>query len=114
MPTATLTRDEAALDEIRSILKLSEAELADLFGVRRQSLGEWRVKGVPTARRATLGKLRDLARVLSRELLPDHIGEVVRTRDEWLGGRTILQTLTRDGVEPVYGYLHRLFSYTGR
>jgi hypothetical protein len=35
----------------------------------------------------------------------------VRTPDAWLDGKTILQTIAEGGVEPVFAYLHRLFSY---
>jgi hypothetical protein len=108
----TLDREaNEILDEIRSILALSETELADLFGVRRPSLTGWREEGIPATRLATAEQLLDLARVLARELMPTRIAQIVRTPDDWLGGRTILQTVQRDGTAPVYGYLRRLFAY---
>ncbi|MGA8575545.1 MAG: hypothetical protein WB609_07655 [Candidatus Cybelea sp.] len=99
------------LDDISETFGLSDSELADLFGVRRPSLAGWREHGLPQGRRATAERLHDLARVLRREIIPSRIPEIVRTRDEWLEGRTILETIRRDGPEPVYGYLRRLFSY---
>jgi hypothetical protein len=115
MATLTKTRrvHEPALDEIRRIFGLSEAELGDLFAVRRQSIEDWRRRGVPAARRATLEQIAGLARALERELIPTHIPEVVRTRDAWLSNKNILETIETGGVERVYGYLHRLFSYSG-
>jgi hypothetical protein len=107
------TAHDAQLDDIRRIFGLSEAELGDLFAVRRQSIEDWRKRGVPPSRRATLDHIADLARALERELIPAHIPQVVRTRDAWLGNKNILETLEASGVEKVYGYLHRLFSYTG-
>ncbi|MBV8082388.1 MAG: hypothetical protein JO293_02780 [Candidatus Eremiobacteraeota bacterium] len=115
MTTLTKSRraHEPALDDIRRIFGLSEAELGDLFAVRRQSIDDWRRRGVPVARRATLEQIAGLARALERELIPTHIPEVVRTRDAWLGNKNILETIESSGVEKVYGYLHRLFSYSG-
>lgn len=114
----TLTKPRRAaqdptLDDIRRIFGLSEGELGDLFAVRRQSIEDWRKRGVPPTRRATLDQLVGLARALERELVPAHIPQVVRTRDAWLGNKNILETLESSGVEKVYGYLHRLFSYAG-
>lgn len=100
------------LDEIRAILGLSEAELADLFSVQRSSVVGWREHGIPQTRLATVERIHDLANVLLRELRPSRIPEIVRTPDEWLSGRTILQTIRNEGAEAIYGYLRRLFSYS--
>ncbi|HEY7928226.1 MAG TPA: helix-turn-helix transcriptional regulator [Candidatus Dormibacteraeota bacterium] len=99
------------LDEIREVFGLSESELADLFGVRRPSLTAWRSVGIPPGRRATAERLLGLARVLDRELIRSRIPEIVRTPDDWLGNRTILDVLIAEGPAPVYGYLGRLFAY---
>jgi hypothetical protein len=112
MPTLDKTACRL-LDEIVATFGLSETELADLFGVRRPSLAGWREHGLPQARRATAERLHDLAMVFRRELIASRIAEIVRTKDDWLGGRTILETIKIDGPEHVYGYLHRLFSYSG-
>jgi transcriptional regulator with XRE-family HTH domain len=99
------------LDEIREILGLSEGELADLFNVRRPSLTAWRSVGIPPGRRATAERLQGIARILDRELIRSRIPEIVRTRDGWLGDRTVLEVLASDGPDAVYGYLGRLLSY---
>ena len=106
-------KDARELDEIRTILGLSQSELADLFGVRQPSLAEWRTRGVPATRRASVERLAELARLLKRELIPSRIPEIVRTPDAWLGGRTILETIRSQGPAPIYGYLNRLFAYQG-
>lgn len=111
---AVVTRRQGAqrqLDEIRSIFGLSEGELADLLGVRRQSVAEWRSFGVPAQRVSTLEHVAGLARVLRDEVIPSHIPEIVRRKDAWLDGKSILQTIAHDGVDSVYAYLHRLFTY---
>ncbi len=99
------------LDEIREVFGLSESELADLFRVRRPSLTAWRSVGIPQGRLATAERLQGLARVFERELVPSRIPEIVRTPDDWLGGRTVLDVLASEGPDPVYGYLGRLFAY---
>ena len=103
----------AMLDAIRQILGLSESDLADLFHVRAPSIYGWREAGIPDARRASVERILDLATVLRRELKATRIAQIVRTPDDWLGGKTILETIRDEGPEAVYAYLHRLFSYTG-
>jgi hypothetical protein len=105
--------DKAAcrlLDEIGATFGLCEADLAELFQVRRRSLASWRKRGIPQSRRATAERLSGLATVFRREIIASRIPEIVRTKDDWLGGRTILQTIKTDGAESVYGYLQRVFS----
>lgn len=104
---------ERLLDQIRSTFALTESELADLLGVRRQSVAEWREFGVPAQRMATLEHVAGLAKVLRNELIPGHVPEIVRRKDGWLGDKSILQTIAHDGVDRVYAYLHRLFTYRG-
>jgi hypothetical protein len=45
--------------------------------------------------------------------ISSRIPEIVRTPDAWLGGRTMLQTLAQEGVDPIYAYLAPLFNYNG-
>ncbi len=109
----TTERDAEALDQIREVMGLSEAELGDLFGVRRESIIGWRRNGIPDARRAKVASLLDLARILFRDIKPDRIPEIVRKQDDWLEHGTILETVKREGVAPIYSYLRRLFAYEG-
>ena len=102
----------AELSEIRAILGLSEAELADLFGLRRESVLGWRKHGIPANRQASVARLLDLARILHRDIQPERIPEIVRTPDAWLRHGTILETIKRDGPDAVYAYLRRLFAYS--
>lgn len=113
LPRRAANPDDDALSEIRSILGLSEHELADLFGVRRESVIGWRRNGIPETRRASVGRLLDLARVLHRDIKPERIAEIVRTHDDWLPHGTMLATIQREGPDAVYAYLRRLFSYAG-
>ena len=110
---AATNPDDDALSEIRSVFGLSEHELAELFGVRRESVMGWRKHGIPAGRRASVARLLDLARVLHRDIKPDRIPEIVRTHDDWLAHGTMLATIARDGPDAVYAYLRRLFAYAG-
>ena len=112
MPTLS-RRASQQLDRIRDVFALSEHELAALFGVQRQSVTEWREKGIPRARAASVERLVDLANVFAREVIETRIPEIVRTEDEWLPRKTILETIKSDGPEPIYRYLRRLFAYSG-
>lgn len=102
---------DTKLTQIRDILGLSEAELADLFNIQRTSVIGWREHGIPQARQASVERIGDLALVLQHEIIPSRIPEIVRTPDAWLDDRTILQTIRNEGAEAVYAYLHRLFAY---
>jgi transcriptional regulator with XRE-family HTH domain len=112
-PRLSRSSSSAKLRSIAKILGLSQTELATLFGVRQPSLAEWIVNGVPTARVANVERFYDLAQVLSREVKATRIPSIVRTPDAWLGNRSILDVVAAEGVEPIYGYLARLFSYGG-
>ena len=101
------------LEEIREVFGLSRAELADLLGRRAQSVLEWETRGNPRDKRATGERLLDVAHVFSERLIASRIPEIVRTPDAWLGGRTILEVMRTEGVDPIYTYLGRLFTYGG-
>lgn len=100
-----------ALDEIRETFGLSRTELADLLGRRAQSITEWQLRGVPQDQIATVERLTDLARLFRRKIIPTRIPQIVRTPDAWLDDRSILQVLRAEGVDSIYAYLSRLFSY---
>jgi uncharacterized protein (DUF2384 family) len=109
-----LTASNAALEHTQEIMGLSTAEIAALFGVRRQAVDQWKKNGIPHERMAQVDRVADVATVLYTDLLPERIPQVVRTPARGLGGRTILQVLAEpDGPEQVRGYLARLYSFEG-
>jgi uncharacterized protein (DUF2384 family) len=110
-----LTGSVSALEEIQQTFGLSSAETASLFGVRRQAVDQWRKNGVPSSRVADVERVRDVARVLYEELIPERIPQIVRTPAAGLDGRSILQVLAgEDGVDRVRGYLARLYAFESR
>ena len=108
-----MTTAVSELEEIRDVFGLTKSEMADLLGRRAQSVVEWETRGVPREKRASVERLLDLAHLFRKRIRASRIPEIVRTPDEWLGNRTILETLRADGVDPVYAYLGRLFDYSG-
>lgn len=110
-----VTGSVSALDEIQQTFGLSSAETGALFGVTRQAVDQWRKNGVPAERVADVERVRDVARVLYEELIPERIPQVVRNAARGLGDRTILQVLAQPyGAERVRAYLARLYSFEGR
>jgi hypothetical protein len=114
MAIATERVGALALDEIRGVFGLSEAELARLFAVSRPAVARWRETGVPVERGADVDRVRELAAYFHRRFLPVRIPQVVRTPGRGLGNRSVLAVIGESGVEPVYAYLEQLFSYTPR
>jgi hypothetical protein len=101
-----------ALSELQQILGLSTAETGPLFGVSRQAIDQWKKGGVPLERTADVDRVRDVARVLHDELIPERIPQIVRTPARGLGDRTILQVLAEpEGASRVRAYLAQLYSF---
>ncbi len=96
---------------IESAWGLSDADLAALFGVKRQAVAGWRKSGIPAERAAGMDRLVELAQFLQRRLIPARVPTIVRTKAKGLGGRTILEVVRLEGVEPIYAYLANLASY---
>ena len=97
--------------EIQEILGLSQDELAVVCGVSKSTIASWHTRGIPKSRFASVKRLHDLAQLLHKELNPDRIPQIIRTRDAWLGDRTFLEVIQAEGVAAIYGYLTRLFDY---
>ncbi|MDQ2909317.1 MAG: hypothetical protein M3R44_08225 [Candidatus Eremiobacteraeota bacterium] len=73
---------------------------------------QWSVNGVPPERAADVDRVRELAGLFALRFIPARIPQIVRTPGRGLGERCVLEVLAASGVEPVYAYLERLFSYT--
>lgn len=99
-----------ALAEIRTILGLSDPELARVLGVTRQALEQWRRRGVPARRAADVDRLAAAARWLADELIGERIPQLVRVPVPALGGRTMLDYATAAGPLAWLEHLATLFS----
>lgn len=103
--------DQSALDEIRTVLGLTETDLAALLGVRRQAVAQWRTRGLPAEREAQVDELRQLCRDLTEVLRPDRIPAVVRRSVPNLGGRTWLDWMQEHGPADTRDRLRAVFSF---
>lgn len=93
-----LSRRETPLDHVASMLGLTQTELAGLFGVRRQALSQWAVRGVPAARQEKLATLCEIADLLAAKLKRDRIPGVARRAAAAYGDRSMLDAIA-DGHE---------------
>lgn len=107
------TKNTRAVDEIRQIFGLSEARVARLFGVSRQAVDKWRVAGVPPSRLADVDRVLEIAHVFKKRLKAERIPQIVTTPAKGLDGSTVLDVLEKRGPDPVFRYLHTLYSYSG-
>ncbi len=91
---ATLT-PATQLDRIRTVLKVSVAETAAIFGVSRQALYNWR--GGEAISAANLAKLDDLSSAVSllAEAGLDQVPQLARRKLG--GGKTLLETACEGG-----------------
>lgn len=104
----------SALDELVRIFGVSSGEAAQIFGVSRQAVDQWRQNGVPADRLADVERVRDVGRVLYDELIPERIPQVARNPARGLAYRSILEVLAEEGgAERVRAYLARLYAFVG-
>lgn len=82
-----------------------------LFSISQSTIASWRDSGIPEKQLAYVERVHDLAQLLNKELKPGRIPEIVRTRDEWLGNRSLIEVIQAEGVASIYGYLARHFEY---
>lgn len=87
----------ADLARIQSTFDASKVELAGLFGVSRQAIGQWLDAGrVPAERAEKVAAVGALAEVLARNLKTERIPGVVRRGAEAYEGMTMLDLIRAD------------------
>jgi transcriptional regulator with XRE-family HTH domain len=99
------------LDAIRTTLQLTGAELADLFGVSRQAVEQWMGHRVPTERAADIDRLAEVTEELAKRFKAQRLPAIARGPLPLLDDRSILETLTTQGVQPLYEFFRRWASY---
>jgi phage terminase Nu1 subunit (DNA packaging protein) len=114
--TATLDKRPATatrlLDQIQATFELSNAELARLFGVRRQAVGQWRSRGLPGSRQQKAAAVAAVADLLSRRLREERIPGLSRRPAEAYGGRTMLEMIAADRHLELLDEVRRSFDWT--
>jgi bifunctional DNA-binding transcriptional regulator/antitoxin component of YhaV-PrlF toxin-antitoxin module len=99
------------ITETQEIFRLSQTEIAAVFGVSPSTIALWRAGGIPKSQLTNVELLHDLALLFRKEFKPSRISEIIRTKDAWLGDRTAIEVIQAEGVAPIYRYLARLFEY---
>lgn len=97
------------LAEILSVWDLSQQDLADAFGVTRQSVSKWLRSGVPADRAPALADLASATEELKRRIQRERIPAVVRRSAETLGGRSLLKMAQAGEHEGVLRAVKRMF-----
>jgi hypothetical protein len=99
------------ITDIQQIFDLNETEAADLFGVDRRTVAQWRANGVPVGRLAEVQRVRELAHIYAHKFQAQRVPAIVRTPADGLAGKTVLEVIATSGAEPIFDHLARLFSY---
>ncbi len=84
------------LERVQDALGLTTGELGGLFGVSRQAIEQWKVRGVPEDRRPKLADLVAVVDLLDRKLKPGRLPLVARRPASAFGGRSILEMVAAD------------------
>jgi DNA-binding XRE family transcriptional regulator len=106
-----LERSKGPLERIRVVLGISRTELARLFGVRRQALDQWSLRGVPGDRQEKLATLGEISDLLAAKLKADRIPGVVRRAAAAYGGRSALAAIADGDEERVLAELRDAFDW---
>ena len=108
---ATVMGAWAAIGEIRETLDLTMAELARIFGEKREVVEQWSEQGAPPGRRAEIDRVLEVSRYLSDMLRPERIPAAIRRPAERLNGKSMLDVLQEDGPSVLLAHLRAILSY---
>jgi hypothetical protein len=106
-----LQRRRSPLDTIAETFELSETELADLFGVRRQAVAQWRSDGIPSARQEKVATVASIADLLSRKLKADRVPGIARRAADAYDGLTMLEMVGHDRHGELLESVRESFDY---
>jgi hypothetical protein len=99
------------LDPIAETLGLTETELGRLFGVRRQAVGQWRERGIPSSRQAKAATVASICDLLGHRLKPERIPGIARQPAPAYGGLSMLEMIERDRHERLHELVRRSFDW---
>jgi DNA-binding transcriptional regulator YdaS (Cro superfamily) len=84
------------LDQVRAVFRLSNRELAQMFGVTPSAIGQWVASGIPAARQEKAVTLAQTADVLSRRLQPERLPGIFRKKATAYGDRSMIDLVSAD------------------
>jgi hypothetical protein len=112
MAAATLPLP-SLLDEIQASLGLSKTELGRLFGVSRQAVDQWRVRGVPGDRQEKAATVAATVDVLSHQLKTERLPGIARRPARAYGGLTMLEMIEGDRHRELLERVRAAFDWAG-
>jgi transcriptional regulator with XRE-family HTH domain len=102
------------LFKVKDLFGLTNSEVADLFGVKRQAVDQWEQSGeVPTARREKLANLLSVGELLERKLSPGRLPLIARRSADVYGGITMLDMVASDRDAELRELTERAFDWSG-
>ena len=100
------------LDEIQVAFGLSKSELGRLFGVSRQAVDQWRVRGLPSNRQEKAATVAATADLLSHQLKAERLPGIARRPAAAYGGSTMLEMIARDRHRELLEGVRRTFDWS--
>ncbi|MHB1487850.1 MAG: hypothetical protein ACYCS7_07655 [Acidimicrobiales bacterium] len=102
------------LVRVKDLFGLTNSEVGELFGVKRQAVDQWEQSGeVPTARREKLANVLSVGELLERKLSPGRLPLVARRRAEVYGGVSMLDMVASDRDAELRELTERAFDWSG-
>lgn len=99
------------LESLLAAWQMTVTEMATLFGVRRQAVGQWLDDGVPVVRLPKLATMLRVAELLERNLLSERIPAVVRAPSDRWKGATMLDLIAAHRHEELLVDVARSFDW---
>lgn len=100
------------LERLQEALGLSAAELGQLFGVSRQAIDQWKVRGIPADRRHKLADLVGVVDLLERKTKAGRLPLIARRPAAAFDGRTLLEMAEADRHEELREKVERAFDWS--
>jgi hypothetical protein len=107
LEAATLQAEESAVSRVKQVFGLTDAEMARLFGVSRQAVGQWRE--FPARLRDKAAAVVSIADLLDYRLKPGRAALVARRPAAAYGGLTMLDLIAADRHEDLFELTRQSF-----
>lgn len=100
------------LERLQEALGLSTTELAQVFGVTRQAIEQWKTRGIPADRRSKVADLVAAVDLLDRKLKLGRLPLVARRPATAFGGRSLLELAASDEHAELREKVERAFDWS--
>jgi hypothetical protein len=103
--------DRNPLERLMEAFDLSKSELGRLFGVSRQAIDGWLVKGVPSERQEKLATLLAVTDLLERKLKAGRLPGIARRAAAAYDGQTMLDLMAADRHDELLAKVRESFDW---